>query len=666
MTEITAGPKQTHALVVGIESYEMAGSDLDGPALDAHEFSAYLVEVGVPAAQIHLLLSPIEKNRRVLDSSGPKANEATQELVGDAIRELQDRDGELLLVVYWAGHGIANLEDQRLLLYADARDDDRRHLNLDSLLVSLRTSAFQGFRRQLMFVDACAYHEEWDREFSDPEQGFAKGDKLETPQFVLYAARLGQVAGNFGGRGVFFDKLLPRLKARRDWPPDVENIAGALCREFEADGVAQRPAYYFKDWDGNIRENGGAECCLIEREWAKKLLDCARKLEIKPATLRRIYRACAPDSLLFALDFESAVPKAGTLLRSLILRLRTAIESEGCHPLLRLAMHLEREAVDNAELIDWIDEVARALGIRQEAVERQRQEAVQCAADWAKVQPVLLIVVAPPRPTATGPVPATDSLEVRAGLLQEPSTATDWQELKIDWLNPKGERYRLDELKPQIHSWVAGCPGELRVEVFLPEHLLDVGVDQWRPPSRVRKPPLGLTHRVVVRSWDRTYNTKDPEYEVTFASWRKNWECLEECRRQRAHLPAHVFQPEDFSDGGEVFQNKVGAGYVCVAIEAKPVVDPPVEAHVWLSGTPIALWRRDEPGDEEEATEWREWLDRLTALKTTREWASCIHDARRDSGIDYGTELTLLYDNPCKLPLNVPASGRLRQPTRSS
>ncbi len=673
MTGITADPKQTHALVVGIERYEIEGSDLDGPALDAREFRDYLVdEVGVPTAQIHLLLSPIEKNRRALDISERKAKEATRQRVRDAVRELRGRGGELL-VVYWAGHGIINLEGQRLLFYADARDDDRQNLDLNSLLDSLSTSSFPDFRRQLVFVDACATYEEWSREYSDPEETFPKGDRwLGTPQFVLYAARLGQPAGNLAGRGLFSGKLLPRLKEQRlHWPPDVEHIADELCREFEDDDVAQMPAYYFKNWDGDEREKNpvGDEHCLIERERAEKLLDCACNLGIEPATLRRIYRDCAPRSLMFAWESKGAELRADTLLRSLILRLRTAAMTRGgSHPLLRLAMHLEREAVDDAVLIDWIHEAATALGISQEAVERQRQKTIQDAAGLTEAQSVLLVIVAPPRSTTGVPTPATDSFDVRAGLLMEPGTATDWQELEIRWLNPKGERYGLEELKSQIHLWAVECPDEPRIEVFLPEHLLDDGVDQWRRHSlRVRRSPaLGRTHRVVVRSWDRTYDLTNPDYSFILASWRRNWERLDKCQRQCADLPAHVFQPEDFGVDGEAFKNKVGAGCACVAIERKPVVDPPVEAHVWLSGTPIALWRRGEPGDREDATRWRQWLDGLMEVKAAREWADRTHEARRGDGKGYGTEITLLYDNPCKLPLDAPASRRLRQPTRFS
>ncbi len=666
MTRIRADPAKTHALVVGIERYEMEDSDLDGPALDARDFRDYLAEVGVPVAQILLLLSPIEKNRQVLECPESPVGNATRQRVGEAIRQLQDRKGELL-IVYWAGHGMSNLEGERRLFYADARDNDRRNLNLKSLLVSLSTSAFPGFQRHLVFVDACAnYEEDWDREYSNPGETFATGDREETSQFVLYAAKLGQVAGNLQSRGLFFGKLLPRLKARRGWPPDMENIAGELRQEFDNAGIPQRPAYYLKNWDEDERDKdplAGAECSLIEREQATGLLHRARKFEIEPKKLRQIYRTYAPRSPLFALEPEGAEPEGDTLLRSLILRLSTAAMSrEGSHPLLRFAMNLELEAPDSADLINWIDEFARDLGIYQEALERLRQEIVQRAAD----QPVLLVIVAPPRPTTMAPDPAADTFDVRAGLIMEPCTATDWKELEIRWLNPRGERYRLEELKSQIHLWAAECPGELRVEVFLPERLLDVGVDQWRPPSRVRKPPLGRTHRVIVRSWDRTYDATNPEYTVTLASWRRNWECLDRCQRQSADLPAHVFQAEDFGDDGEAFQNKVDEGRVCVAIERKPVVDPPVEAQVWLSGTPIALWRRGEPSDREAATKWREWLDRLMALKVAREWASSTHVARRASDHAFGSEITLLYDNPCKLPLDAPANGRLRQPTRFS
>jgi len=666
MNEIRFDPKQTYALVVGIDT-----DGLNGPAQDAFNFFKYLInEVQVPATHVSLLLSPLEENQTLLSKYAPEPEKATQQKVAEAINELRKQSGELL-ILYWAGHGIANLEGKRQLFYADARDHDRRNLYLNSLLRSLRTSAFGGIRRNVIFVDTCAiYEEDWDRsEFSTPNQEFPDGAALDTYQFVIYAARLGQAARN-SGRWSLLGRLLPKLRAaEHQWLTELKRIAESLIKEFENEDSWHRPVYYCKDWNGNEQEGPSRkrkDQCLITLELARKLVKSLASLEIAPERLWLIYSVCAPDSVLYDLSSVAAKASGRDLMRSLVFKLRGAPKTKkGFHPLLRLAIHLERETGAHIPLIEWIDEAAGVLGISHELLEQQRYEVITQAEPWSEVQSVLLVIVAPARATTIEPSPAPDDLEVRAGLLREPYTATNWQDLRLTWLNPASSRFKLAELESKIHDWVAECPGELRVEVFLPEHLLSLDVDQWRPPSRVRQPTLGAAHLVVVRSWDRAYNTKNPEYRSTLDRWRRNWEFLDKCQRQNRDLPIYICRPGDLSSRGKTFHEKVLEGYVCAVIDRRPrATEPPLEAHVWLSGIPIAVWRRSQMNDDREDKQWQDWLSSLEKLRGIREWARNVQATRHDSEMFFGTEITFLYDTPCKLPMNVPESSRLRQPTR--
>ena len=60
---MTVRPTDTLAVIVGVEQYA-AGKPwgLDGPALDACRFAAWLTGRGVPADRITLLVSPLPEN----------------------------------------------------------------------------------------------------------------------------------------------------------------------------------------------------------------------------------------------------------------------------------------------------------------------------------------------------------------------------------------------------------------------------------------------------------------------------------------------------------------------------------------------------------------------------------------------------------------------------
>lgn len=253
-------PAKTHAIVVGVENYAAGESwNLDGPIKDALEVRQWLLDREVPANQIHTLLSPTDGDMPNVDDTEvipPTSNE-----FGDVVNVVHESKGDLL-VFFWAGHGIVGTDQQRRLFYADATVDDKRNLDIDSLLRSLRTSYFSGFPRQIVLIDACAnYAEEMQWAFELPGRTFPSGDAMAGhEQFVLFAARSGQVAKNLGdeARGLFSRELLQELQSSPTevWPPDMQHIAGQVQEEFaalrSAGKAAQTPIYLWsRDWDGS-------------------------------------------------------------------------------------------------------------------------------------------------------------------------------------------------------------------------------------------------------------------------------------------------------------------------------------------------------------------------------------------------------------------------------
>ena len=236
----TVSPERTYALVVGVEHYEAGQAwGLDGPASDAARFTSWLLSRGVPADQILVFLSPDEGlPPGVPLPAGITASPARRDAVTTAItRTLPEWRGDLLWL-FWAGHGVLTRHDHLRLFFADASIDDKRNLDLNSLLAALRSDPYAGLPRQIGIVDACqTYADRLHFATTLPDGTLPYGQPLPgREQFFLYAASPGQVAVNLGGlrAGLFSQAVMEELTGASgdDWPPDMDLVAARLDRRF--------------------------------------------------------------------------------------------------------------------------------------------------------------------------------------------------------------------------------------------------------------------------------------------------------------------------------------------------------------------------------------------------------------------------------------------------
>src|SRR5262245_9271799 len=97
-----ANPQKTHAIVVGVETYEVGENwNLDGPANDVYKFVKWLRTRGVPSEQISLFVSPLPENRALLDDLDVTAQVAEYAAITEALTDmLAEQSGELL-VFFW-------------------------------------------------------------------------------------------------------------------------------------------------------------------------------------------------------------------------------------------------------------------------------------------------------------------------------------------------------------------------------------------------------------------------------------------------------------------------------------------------------------------------------------------------------------------------------------
>ncbi|MFM9046215.1 MAG: hypothetical protein ACKOOH_00855, partial [Cyanobium sp.] len=90
MPATAASPNHTHALIVGIERYAAGQQwDLDGPLNDALQIRDWLLSSGVPAEQIHLHVSALEKNRAALVDRSIWYQQPTDQALRETIERIK-------------------------------------------------------------------------------------------------------------------------------------------------------------------------------------------------------------------------------------------------------------------------------------------------------------------------------------------------------------------------------------------------------------------------------------------------------------------------------------------------------------------------------------------------------------------------------------------------
>jgi hypothetical protein len=261
--------QRTCALVVGVEHYEAGQAwDLDGPASDAARFTSWLLSRGVPADQILVFLSSAQdKPPGVPLPAGITASPARRDAVTSAITRTLPQWRADLLWLFWAGHGVLTRDDRLRLFFSDASNDDKRNLDLHSLLTALRSDRYAGLPRQIGVVDACqTYADRLQLATTLPDETPPYGQPLPgREQFVLYAASPGQVAVNLSSvrAGLFSQAVMEELAAAGGdgWPPDMDLVAAGLDRRFSelraAGRARQTPtSFRWRPWAGGERVLG--------------------------------------------------------------------------------------------------------------------------------------------------------------------------------------------------------------------------------------------------------------------------------------------------------------------------------------------------------------------------------------------------------------------------
>ncbi|MGH8002699.1 MAG: SUMF1/EgtB/PvdO family nonheme iron enzyme [Brasilonema sp.] len=262
MTEIVAKPEQTYALVVGIEKYHETSWNVKGggPVNDALKFADWLCRRGVPKENIRLCLSPLEESCYLIEQSELEVEAATENNLSDIIENFLSKKKGDLLYIFWVGHGLLTSERERRLFCADATSQNWRNLNLDSLLLLLRSKLFE-IQNHICIVDACANYlselESNRRPTNLKGKEFSSGKPmLDHKQFVLLATREGEIAkvNTKSQTGYFSQAVREALEQEplETWPPNMKVIAEKVKQQFTNLNNKQLPIYFEScSWDGD-------------------------------------------------------------------------------------------------------------------------------------------------------------------------------------------------------------------------------------------------------------------------------------------------------------------------------------------------------------------------------------------------------------------------------
>lgn len=198
----------TYALIIGNQSYRFV-SDVPFARNDASIFSEYCKNtLGIPASNIHLC------------QDATKHMMLEQEL-NDWLKEEIKEKGDKKLIVYYAGHGVPDINDHNksYLLPTDVYGTKpQRGIALDEFYSQLGTL---GFERVTVFIDACFSGVNRDNEGLNSERAVeveAEDAKPTIGNLIVFSAAHGnETAQSYQeeGHGLFTYYLLKELQETR-------------------------------------------------------------------------------------------------------------------------------------------------------------------------------------------------------------------------------------------------------------------------------------------------------------------------------------------------------------------------------------------------------------------------------------------------------------------
>ncbi|HZO74371.1 MAG TPA: hypothetical protein VFB60_19365 [Ktedonobacteraceae bacterium] len=374
---------------------------------------------------------------------------------------------------------------------------------------------------------------------------------------------------------------------------------------------------------------------------------------------KRAYKMCIPD------DWLIVDSKGAANLPMMLENLANApLQNEGTFPLLAFAQYLayyaqkQQETTTQQALSAWIDKRVKELGLGTTQIDRLRRMVKE---EYSSDVYYLLVTLEPDEER---------SFYIRAWLLDN-----DYNVIQNAGIEVIDEPIALehipdflDEALEKCGDYLEGEIDKLIVEFALPNELLCEPIDHWQIDTGMGRVKLGIRHKVVIRSLERARKKK------MLPLWKSKWQAYLEFidgkpASARAKGPIWICDQKHCATQESVAAALRDSSIVCLALTFVPpdyLSDPDHIFNVILSsGIPIALWPRAYIGELQSI---RRLFKSFLAQKTLARipdlvWKQRLQAGESKNGHHHGHHLTLLWDDPHRLPPTTTAM-QLRMPPR--
>ncbi|MFI9508450.1 caspase family protein [Nocardia sp. NPDC052566] len=641
-------PARTLAVIIGIEDYRIGpGWPLNGPALDACRFASWLIERGVDAGSISLLVSALPSNAAAVDAlpHGITVGAADHQTIRRALTSYLYRSSSDLLILYIGGHGYID-KDVRRILYADATADDEANLNLTSLLKSMRTERYSGHLRQLVFVDSClsfAHETHWDTS-AIPDETFASGRELhDYDQRAFFAASPGQRAANDDRlrTGLFsrvLRELLDPMVAEGISRLDHGALLTALRERFEylrgTGHTEQSPSYLAHSANGTeeVVVDRAAFRRAAARESAQRHLDFDEYQALKAILHQAAIHIEIGETFRRATrnTVDLPTPRNVDDLFSVLEALRGPVEPT---PLFSFLVTFAESADTGTQerLWEWLHTTAPRYRIDVDELRSLRAHLRRR---------VYLVRLLP------------DYLDDGYQVTIWEYAGTEGRQLAVSE-TPWRAQQLADQLSGYLRDFDPQRVDDVApvVEFLMPITMFDERVEDLEVTVGGGTEPLGVVFPVVVRPIERIGATD------WHSRWRSGWADLE------ARGDSYDAEAITVVDEQSSFDIAVLSGRVCtvLAYRRNRSGADPIVLDALAAGIPIMLWQRTIPGRPPR----RSALDSVLRGRPLRDLRDTVRGQRAaarttSSGDHIGRDLVLLWDDPHRIPAHL----RLAPPGR--
>ena len=248
---------EVFAFVVGIDKYQQPDWDVPGPCANAIAIIKWLHSIGVPVANIHAFLSPIEP------------------LEGEIVHQLKYQPADFVsidtfwrttlkqgipqnarLLVYWSGHGFADTDGSRIFICSDFTADGlkNRVFNGSKFLRHLQSPDYPGFSEPILLADVCGVHT--GIQFDDAMNSPAK--IIHPEPLACFATPEGVYAHGDSGRGEF-TRILLEVLAKFESCPAKGYLKQRMREAFDQAGQIQPFFVAIEDGEEKTSHRVGAD-----------------------------------------------------------------------------------------------------------------------------------------------------------------------------------------------------------------------------------------------------------------------------------------------------------------------------------------------------------------------------------------------------------------------